>query len=87
MTEVERIVDQLNRAFEGEAWHGPAVVEILEGITAPQAAARPLHGAHSIWEITLHIAAWERAVLRRLHGERAELLTEEDWPAVPMTDE
>ena len=87
MTEVERIVDQLNRAFEGEAWHGPAVVEILEGITAQQAAARPLNGAHSIWEITLHIAAWERAVLRRLQGDRAELLTEEDWPAVTETDE
>lgn len=87
MPEVERIVDQLNRAFEGEAWHGPAVVEILEGITAPQAAARPLHGAHSIWEITLHITAWERAVLRRLQGDRAELLAEEDWPAVPRTDE
>lgn len=40
MTEIERIVDQLNRAFEGEAWHGPAVMDILEGITAQQAAAR-----------------------------------------------
>ncbi len=86
MTEVERIADQLNRAFAGEAWHGPAVVEILGGITAPQAAARPFNGAHSIWEITLHIAAWERAVLRRLQGDRAELLTEEDWPAVTETD-
>jgi len=86
MTEVERIADQLNRAFAGEAWHGPAVVEILGGITAPQAAARPLNGAHSIWEITLHIAAWERAVLRRLQGDRAELPTEEDWPAVTESD-
>lgn len=87
MTEVERIADQLNRAFAGEAWHGPAVVEILEGITAQQAAARTLDGAHSIWEITLHIAAWERAVLRRLQGDRAELPTEEDWPAATEADE
>lgn len=87
MTEVERIADQLHRAFAGEAWHGPAVVEILEGITAQQAAARTLHGAHSIWEITLHIAAWERAVLRRLQGDRAELPTEEDWPAATEADE
>jgi hypothetical protein len=28
MTEVERIVDQLKRAFAGEAWHGPALGEI-----------------------------------------------------------
>ena len=87
MTEVERIVDQSNRAFAGEAWHGPSVMEILQGITAPQAAARPLNGAHSIWEIVLHIAAWERAGHRRLKGDRAQLAAAEDWPPVSETDE
>jgi uncharacterized damage-inducible protein DinB len=29
----DRIVDQLERAFEGEAWHGPSVLEALEGVT------------------------------------------------------
>jgi uncharacterized damage-inducible protein DinB len=87
MTEVERIVDQLNRAFAGEAWHGPAVMEILDGLRAPQAAARPLRSAHSIWEIVLHIAAWERACQRRLEGDRADLSPAEDWPAVNGTDE
>jgi hypothetical protein len=29
-----RIVEQLQRSFEGEAWHGPSVVEALEGVTA-----------------------------------------------------
>lgn len=87
MKENERIVDQLKRASEGEAWHGPAVMEILEGITAQQAAAHPLKGAHSIWELVLHIATWERAVLRRLQGERAEPSTEEDWPPVAETSD
>ena len=87
MTEVERILDQMNRAFEGEAWHGPAVMEILDGLKAPQAAARPLQSAHSIWEIMLHIAAWERAVGRRFKGDRAQLSPAEDWPAVNDTDE
>jgi len=87
MTEVQRIVDQLNRAFAGEAWHGPAVMSILDRITAQQAAARPFHGAHSIWEIVLHIAAWERACRRRLGGDRAQLSGAEDWPKVANTDE
>ena len=82
MREIERITDQLKRAFEGEAWHGPSVLEIVEDITLQQAAARPFPGIHSIWEIVLHIAAWERAVLRRLNGDRAQLPMEEDWPAV-----
>jgi uncharacterized damage-inducible protein DinB len=87
MTEVERILDQLNRAFEGEAWHGPPVMEILQGITAQQASARPLNSAHSIWEIVLHIAAWETACRRRLGGERAQLSDSEDWPEVANTSE
>jgi uncharacterized damage-inducible protein DinB len=87
MKEVERIADQLSRAFEGEAWHGPAVMEILDGITARDASARPFKSAHNIWEIVLHIAAWEKACLRRLHGDRAQLPSEEDWPAVPEASE
>jgi len=87
MIEINRIVDQLQRAFDGEAWHGPAVLEILEGITAGQAAARPFPGAHSIWELVLHIAAWERACRRRLGGDRAQLSGAEDWPKVTDTSE
>lgn len=87
MGEVERIVDQLKRAFEGEAWHGPSVLEIIGGISSQEAAARPLNGVHSIWEIVLHIEAWERAILRRLWGDRAQLPTEEDWPSVAATSD
>ena len=82
MTEVERIKDQLKRAFEGDAWHGPAVQQILRDLSASRAAAHPIAGAHSIWEIALHIAAWEGAGRRRLAGDRAELPDEEDWPPV-----
>jgi uncharacterized damage-inducible protein DinB len=84
MTEVERILDQLSRAFEGEAWHGPSLLEILQGITTEQAAARPFNETHSIWEILLHIGAWTHACLRRLEGDRAQLVEAEDWP--PVTD-
>ena len=42
MSEVKRIADQLERAFEGGAWHGPSVREVLDGVTAEQALSRPL---------------------------------------------
>src|SRR4051794_7218988 len=88
MNEVERIADQFHRAFAGQAWHGPSVLSLLEGVTAQQAAAHPVPGAHSIWELTLHIAAWERACKLRLEGDAAQLSDEEDWPAVPdVSDE
>ena len=47
MSETERIAEQLKRAFEGEAWHGPAVQEVLAGVTAAGAAARPIASAHT----------------------------------------
>ena len=87
MTEVERIADQLRRAFEGEAWHGPSVLKLLEGIEATQAAAHPIPAAHSIWELVLHIAAWKDAGKRRLEGDRARLTDAEDWPSVTDTTE
>ena len=86
-SEVERIQDQFRRAFDGPAWHGPAVMKILEGITAAQAAAHPIPGAHSIWEVTLHIAAWERACRRRLQGDPAQLTDAEDWEPINDTSE
>jgi uncharacterized damage-inducible protein DinB len=80
--EAARIADQLKRSFDGDAWHGPAVKQLLEGVSANDALARPIPGAHNIWELTVHIGAWENAGLRRLNGDRAELTDEEDWAAV-----
>jgi uncharacterized damage-inducible protein DinB len=88
MSETKRIKDQLTRAFEGEAWHGPSVFEVLAGVTAEQAAAHPVAGAHSIWEIALHICAWERIGRRRIdEWVPIEVTPEEDWPPVGETSE
>jgi uncharacterized damage-inducible protein DinB len=85
MTEVDSIADLLERGFRGGAWHGPAVAEALAGLDAATAAARPLAGAHSIWEIVHHLAAWNEVPRRRLDGERLQNLPpERDWP--PATD-
>jgi uncharacterized damage-inducible protein DinB len=63
------------------------VLAILNGVTALQAAAHPIPGAHSIWELTMHIEAWERACLRRLNGDPAQLTDEEDWQPVNDTSD
>jgi len=82
MSEAARIADQLRRAFDGEAWHGDSVFEILAGVTAAQAAARPIKSAHTIWELVLHVAAWDGAVLRRMGGVAVTLTDAENFPAV-----
>ena len=86
MTEIERITDQLRRAFEGEAWCGSALREVLADVTAESAARRMLANAHSVWEIVLHVAAWKDAVRRRLAGERVVTPAEGDFPSVVETD-
>jgi uncharacterized damage-inducible protein DinB len=88
MSEIKRIKSQLRRAFEGEAWHGPAVMELLKDVTAEQAAAHPVAGAHSIWELALHIATWERFVRRRIVEVTAlDPTDEENFPTVQDTSD
>jgi uncharacterized damage-inducible protein DinB len=81
--DLESMADQIGRAFRGESWHGPSVLEVLAGVSAEDAAAHPIAGAHSIWEIVLHMTGGYTLVLRRIRGERAQLSPEEEWPPVP----
>ena len=86
MGEMERIVDQLQRAFDGRAWHGPPLMALLSDVDAEQVTARPLKERHTIWELVLHINAWRNKVRRVLGGEEMESLPEEeDWPPVDDT--
>jgi uncharacterized damage-inducible protein DinB len=69
MSEATRIAEQMDLTFSGDAWHGPSVKALLEGIDAESAAAHPISGAHSIGELVGHIAFWQDVVRRRLAGE------------------
>jgi uncharacterized damage-inducible protein DinB len=82
-TECRRIADQLRRAFQGQAWHGPALRELLTNVNAEQANARPVKSAHSIGELVLHIDVWAKAALESFAGVPLPRLygTEKDWPA------
>jgi len=83
MFESARIADQLRRAFDGSAWHGPALLELLKDVDAATAAAKPLPDVHSIWELVLHIAAWDAAAVRRLSGEKCQPTGAANFPPVP----
>jgi len=81
--EIERIEEQLRLSFEGGAWHGPSVLESLDGVSHQEAAAHPIEKAHSIWELALHLGGTYRLVLRRLMGDGRQMTAEEDWPVPP----
>ena len=84
MPEVSRILDQLHRAYEGPAWHGPALREILADVTYQTAARRPIPGAHTIWELVLHLTEWISVPTRPIAGaEIPTLPPDKAWPAAP----
>ncbi|HWC66260.1 MAG TPA: DinB family protein [Thermoanaerobaculia bacterium] len=88
MTDDARILDELRRAYRGGSFHGPAIFEILEGVDAESAARKSIPGAHSIWELVLHVATWNRIPVRRIRERRAIDPTDaENFPAPGPTSE
>jgi len=88
MSEIDRIIDQLQREHAGDPWHGSALLSILAGVTAERAAAKPVRNGHSIWELVLHMTGWKGEVRRRLSGAPAGEPEAGDWPSVGQpTDE
>ncbi|MBZ5538950.1 MAG: DinB family protein [Acidobacteriia bacterium] len=82
VSEAADFAAQLRAIHEGDAWHGPALRELLSGLSPAQAASRPFAQAHSIWEIVLHIAAWENVFRRRLAGAALHQPEEGDFPPI-----
>lgn len=82
MTEINRILDQMDRAFSGDAWHGPSLLSLLDGVSAEDASKHSVHDAHSIWELVNHVAAWNAIVYHRLAGDASTVTGEMDWPPV-----
>jgi uncharacterized damage-inducible protein DinB len=86
-TESALLAEQLRRAFDGTAWHGPALLELLRDVDAAKAAAKPVPDVHSIWELVLHVAVWDQAALRRLAGEKCQPTGVANFPLVPRPTE
>jgi uncharacterized damage-inducible protein DinB len=83
MSRATRLGNHIERTVTGPMWHGPALVEVLDGVDAARARARPISGAHSIWEIVRHVTAWADIARQRIHGEAlGDPTAEQDWPAI-----
>ena len=82
LSESARIADQLRRAFDGDAWHGPSLMELLEDMDAATAGVKPIAHVHSIWELVLHIEVWDRAAIVRLQGKQTQPEGDLNFPPV-----
>lgn len=87
-TEIQLVLEQVRRSYEGDAWHGPSVSEALRGVDVAMATARAAPGVHTIAELTAHLEFTQQVVLERLEGRGRLTSDEESWPAVlhPLCD-
>ena len=87
MTEIERIVRELEEEHGGHPWHGPSRAEVLSDVSVEEAARRPSANGHSIWALVLHMNGWTREVARRVREGDPREPVGGDWPRPPKPTE
>ncbi|HEY9046515.1 MAG TPA: DinB family protein [Ohtaekwangia sp.] len=81
-SEIIHLVYVLKSTFEKNAWHGPAVKEVLADITPEQAQLR-FSTSHSIIELVAHMTSWRIFVTRKLQGDtHYKVSDEQNFPIV-----
>jgi len=87
MTEVERIVRELEHAHSGSPWHGPSRTSVLSDVTVEEAARHPSRNGNGIWALVQHMRAWTGEVARRVREGDPGEPADGDFPAVPAPSE
>jgi uncharacterized damage-inducible protein DinB len=83
MSRGQRVGEHIERSVSGPVWHGPSLADLVGDVTAQQASERPVPKAHTIWELVLHMTAWNEIARERLVGSaKGDPTPEEDWPPV-----
>lgn len=59
----------IDQAFDHKAWHGTNLRGAIRGLSAKDAAWRPVAGRHNLWEIIVHATYWKYIVRRRILSE------------------
>jgi uncharacterized damage-inducible protein DinB len=93
--ELDKIVDNLDIVFRGDAWHGPSVMEFINSMPQNVVDVRKEYSKHTICQIIFHLGVWRKFVLEKLNGNiRFDLVSDEDnygteeqitkanWPAL-----
>lgn len=81
------ILATLAESYAGPAWHGPAVLEALDGVDAAAAFRKPAAHRNSIWELVLHLAHGRHLLASRTIDSEIDpfprAIREPWWPVSP----
>ena len=82
--------NHMKSVWQGQAWHGASITEILKGIAAQQAGMRPSPNVHTIAELVHHMTAWRDFTINMLNGNfeyKVVVNGEIDWPVIESCSE
>lgn len=83
----QEIIELLRRAFDGAAWHGPAVMEILRKVNPLQLGNR-IGDSHTLIELVEHMTAWRRFAIEKMRGNTTyDVDDAANFPKVSPTEE
>lgn len=74
------LVNELEKAYNGDPWHGGNVLSLLLTANPEKVFTHPIPNAHSIAELVLHLSAWTEEVIERINGNVAKMPSRGDWP-------
>lgn len=81
MTALQGIIHTLKDTYDGMAWHGSSVKEVLSKIPSNKTGAR-IGNSHAIIELVLHMTAWRTFVIQKLQGNNEYKVSDEaNFPA------
>ena len=74
---IQKLIKLLTEAYEGPAWHGPAVKEVLKDIAYDQ-TLKSVGESHNIAELIYHMIAWRIFLIKKLQGKEEYDVSDEE---------
>ena len=88
-SELEKIIENLETVFRGDAWHGPSVLEMLNSLPPGEVDQKHGFSKRTIAELTYHMIAWRKFIIEKLKDNiHFTLETDEDnWGTLETTSQ
>jgi uncharacterized damage-inducible protein DinB len=81
MEEIKNLSKLVQRVYNGKAWHGPSIMDVLKDVD-DTLARKKLGNSHSLVQLVLHMVSWRTFVTKRLLGDTSfELTADQNFPA------
>ena len=75
--EIQNIKTLIDETYNGPAWSGPSVKEVLKEVSHED-ASKSVGESHNIAEIVFHMIAWRNYLINKLKGEESYDVSDEE---------